>query len=65
MAFDCAVLLKIVADDLPSLRRCDVARLLDLAADMGEGELLAMAAYVRLYRADLTAEVEACLADMG
>jgi hypothetical protein len=65
MAFDCAVLLRVVADDIASLRRCDVGRLLDLAADIGQAELVAVVAFVRARRPDLVGEVEDCLTELG
>ena len=64
MGFDCLTVLLVVSDSLGALRRSDVFRLLELAADFGEGELAAMADFVRCGRPDLAAEVDSCMAEV-
>lgn len=59
--FDPAAFLKIVADDLGSLRKCDVFRLLDTCSPENRGP---MAAYVVGGRKDLAEEVISCLKDI-
>ena len=62
-AFDPSAFVKIAADDIASLRRCDVFRLLDsLQADDRRD---AMAAYIRDHRSDLVPTVKEALQVIG
>ena len=62
--FDCAALVPVVADSVEVLRRCDVFRLLQTAAEVGATECYAMQAYIRANRPDLSAEVADCMEDI-
>jgi len=60
MAIYCPTAIKIAADSIEQLRRCDVFRLLDTYADDRQD----MAEYIRHHRPDLAGEVTDCLMDL-
>ena len=56
--------LKLVADDIEQLRRCDVFRLLSTAADIDAASMRVMAKYVVQHRDDLIDEVCDVIAEL-
>ena len=64
-AFDCAALVRVVADSVEVLRRCDVFCVLESAADWGGSELSAMAEWLGARRPDLAGEIAECCEELG
>lgn len=60
--FDPAQFIKIAADDISKLRKCDVFRLLD---ECGSDNIDAMVDYIRANRPDYADEVQQCLEEIA
>jgi hypothetical protein len=60
--FNPANAVKVAADDVTSLRRCDVFRVLDWTPAEHRD---AVAGFIAAHRPDLAGEVTECLADCG